>query len=293
MTIECSSISNPPFALLEFTGPDRNEFLHRLLSNDLMLQPGQATSAYYLSVLGRPLAQFWVFQDVQSSWLVCPDLVGEAGLHELDKMHFGEKLAMFNRTPDWHATMLVGPGRSAWLSQKLGQPAPSRWGLQSGPEHLWCRFPLLASGSDLLFTRQPLSTDLPDLSARWELERIQACRPWPTDWSEKTLLLEVAEESDYVDGKGCYPGQEVVARTLHRGHINRHICTLTGSLPQPAAGTRLKLGDKEVGWVSSSAVDLQQVYAMAFLRREAWEPGSQLQREDEGSLIVSHPRREA
>jgi folate-binding protein YgfZ len=289
---ECASIASPPFALLEFSGPERNDFLHRLLSNDLMLQPGQATSAYYLSVLGRPLAQFWIFQGTESSWLVCPDSLAQTGLQELDKMHFGEKLSMADRTDQWHATLVLGAGRTAWLSQELALPAPPPWGLQQSAETLWCRFPWLASGSDLIWTRQPFASPLPDASHRWELERIQACRPWPCDWGEKTLLLELAEATDYVDGKGCYPGQEVVARTLHRGHINRHICYVSGPAPAPAAGTRLRWSDKEVGWISSSVSDQEQAHCLAFLRREAWEPGTPLDREDGGSLQVCRPRRE-
>ena len=106
------------------------------------------------------------------------------------------------------------------------------------------------------------------------------------------MLLEIAEDSDYVDGKGCYPGQEVVARTLHRGHINRHIHCLAGAGLPPAAGCKLKQGDKEVGWISSSAQNQEAFAALAFLRREVWAPGTQLQREDGGEVAVQSPRRE-
>lgn len=106
------------------------------------------------------------------------------------------------------------------------------------------------------------------------------------------MLLEVAEETDYVDGKGCYPGQEVVARTLHRGHINRHLCTLSGLGQAPPVGCKLKQGEKEVGWVSSATAEGDHIWALAFLRREAWEPGTELEREDGGLLTVRSPRRE-
>ena len=149
-----------------------------------------------------------------------------------------------------------------------------------------CRFPFLASGSDLVWTKKPLFDDLRDVSSQWDRERIEAARAWPSDWGEKTMLLEVADTTDYLDGKGCYPGQEVVARTLHRGHINRHIAAVSGSTK---VGDKLKAGDKEVGWISSAADDV----ALAFLRREFWEPGTQLALETGDTVTVLAPRREA
>lgn len=289
-------MANPPFGLLEFTGPDRLSFLHRLLSNDLMLTEGRATSAYYLNVQGRPLSRFWIFLGQDSCWLVCPRELTEASLQELDKMHFGEKLRMHNRSSDWQATLLVGSGRRSWLQENLpaeSVPAHPHWGLGVASGLLWCRFPLLASGSELVFHQAPLHTDsllaLPD----FERERIEACRAWPCDWGEKTMMLEVAEAEDYLDGKGCYPGQEVVARTLHRGHINRHIACLSGSGAVSPPGVRLYFQDKEVGWISSSVATPEGFRALAFLRREVWEPGTRLHNQEGGEMLVTAPRREA
>lgn len=284
-------IPAPPFALLEFTGVERNDFLQRLLSNDMLLKPGEARSAYYLNVQGRPLAQFWVFQWFESTWLVCPKEQAESALAELDKMHFGEKLRMHDRTRDWQGTLLVGAARGQWLEQRLAASVAGPWGFQAEAEWMLCRFPFLASGSDLVWSKKPLFDDLPDVSLQWDLERIQAARAWPCDWGEKTMLLEVADSSDYMDGKGCYPGQEVVARTLHRGHINRHITVVAGS-GAPSLGSKLKAADKEVGWLSSLARDGDGFVALAFLRREYWEPETELVLEDGGLVKVQAPRRE-
>lgn len=293
MSIECGSILNPPFGLIEFTGVERNDFLQRLLSNDVLLKPAQGTSAYYLSVQGRPLSQFWLFQWYESTWLVCPRSLTDTSLQEFDRMHFGEKLRMFDRSADWHGLMLVGPGRGEWLAERLGMEAPpSPFGFGESKDALWCRFPFLASGSELVFGKRPWYLDLPDWSERFDFERIQAARPWPDDWGEKTMMLEVAEETDYLDGKGCYPGQEVVARTLHRGHINRHITYLRGPLPEVRRDLKLLAGDKEAGWISSWVHDDREVHALAYLRREFWAAGTELQREDGGTLTVQTPRRE-
>lgn len=286
-------IPAPPFGLIEFTGVERNDFLQRLLSNEMLLKPGQATAAYYLNVQGRPLAQFWVFQSFESTWLVCPQGQVESALQELDKMHFGEKLRMHDRSREWQGTLLVGSERDAWLEQRLGKAPPAAdWSFQSESDWMLCRFPFLASGSDLVWSKRPLFDDLRDVSAQWDAERIQAARAWPSDWGEKTMLLEVADNTDYVDGKGCYPGQEVVARTLHRGHINRHIGVIAGSGAVPAAGVKLKAEDKDAGWISSAAAVDGDFVGLAFLRRDYWEPGTVLAREDGSTVTVQAARRE-
>jgi len=293
MTKSLSVFQPAPFGLLEFTGPDRGEFLNRLLSNELILQTGQARSAYLLNVQGRPVAQFWVFQDATSSWLVCPQELVEVSLGELDKMHFGEKLQMFNRSADWKPQMLVGPGREDYLGRILGQIPKNRWSLAACPKGNWllCRFPWLASGSDLLWSPTSLTQDLPGLTeAQFEHERILAGRPWPSDWGEKTMFLEIAEEHDYLDGKGCYPGQEVVARTLHRGHINRHLWTLRTAAPVAVKSKLLKDG-KEVGWISAVS-QLDGYPCLGFLRREVQELNLELATECGTTAWVMAPVRE-
>ena len=75
--------------------------------------------------------------------------------------------------------------------------------------------------------------------------------------------------------KGCYIGQETVARLHYRGKPNRHLRGLRLSGPAPA-GTPLRLGEKEVGTVGGSCVSpVHGPIALAILRREA-EPGAEL-----------------
>lgn len=288
------SLSPAPFGLIEFTGPERNDFLQRLLTNEVRLQAGQACPAYFLNVQGRPLLQLWVFQSADSTWVVCPKEQTERALQEFDALHFGEKLRMVDRSEEWHAQLIVGAGRREWIRDEVGLLCDEPWALREKSYALWCVFPWLASGSDLLWTKQPLPQAGAPLSEdQLELEQIQARRPGPADWGEKTMFLEVAEPEEYVDGKGCYPGQEVVARTLHRGHINRHIQVVNGTGPRPAGGAKLLREQKEVGWISRSTEGSGGWFALAYLRTEASEPGTELQLEGGQVCLVVEPRREA
>jgi folate-binding protein YgfZ len=86
--------------------------------------------------------------------------------------------------------------------------------------------------------------------------------------------------------KGCYPGQEVVARMDTYGSVRRRLVGLVLDDPViPARGAKLFSGDREVGWVSSAAQSpqLQSVIAFAFPLRDFSKPGTPLAVEVEGS----------
>jgi folate-binding Fe-S cluster repair protein YgfZ len=78
--------------------------------------------------------------------------------------------------------------------------------------------------------------------------------------------------------KGCYLGQEVIARGTARGHVNRKLCGLVFS-GAPAAGSLLMRDDHEVGQVTSVAHSpaLDCAVGLGFVRREHWDTGNQLE----------------
>jgi folate-binding protein YgfZ len=98
------------------------------------------------------------------------------------------------------------------------------------------------------------------------------------DMGEATLALEVPVEGAISDRKGCYLGQEVIARGTARGHVNRRLCPLEFDGPLPPPDTALVRDGKEVGRVSSALVSLGlgRPVGMGMVRRECWEPGTDL-----------------
>jgi folate-binding protein YgfZ len=98
------------------------------------------------------------------------------------------------------------------------------------------------------------------------------------DMGEPTLALEVPVEDAISDTKGCYLGQEVIARGTARGHVNRRLCALEFEGPLPPAATPLVRDGKEVGRVSSALVSfgLGRPVGLGMVRREFWEPGTEL-----------------
>ena len=100
------------------------------------------------------------------------------------------------------------------------------------------------------------------------------------DMDEETLPLEAGIESRAISfTKGCYVGQEVVIRVLHRGH-GRVAKKLVGLVLQgesaPDSGAPVSSGDREIGHITSSAFSpgLKHPIALAYLHRDFLEPGT-------------------
>lgn len=115
--------------------------------------------------------------------------------------------------------------------------------------------------------------------ATLEVLRIEAGRPrWGAELTEEVIPLEAGlRERAISETKGCYTGQEVIVRILHRGHVNRALRRLElGEEPAPAAGAELFRADgtKAVGTVTSSCSSpaAEQTIGLGYVRREVEPP---------------------
>lgn len=112
-----------------------------------------------------------------------------------------------------------------------------------------------------------------------EALRIAAGRPrWGRELTEDVIPLE----ADLLDraisqGKGCYTGQEVIVRILHRGHVNRHLRRLEFAGPAPERGTKLfeEGTEKPKGVVTSAVANEAGALGLGYVRREI-EPPAEL-----------------
>ncbi|HJV55718.1 MAG TPA: glycine cleavage T C-terminal barrel domain-containing protein, partial [Methylomirabilota bacterium] len=111
-----------------------------------------------------------------------------------------------------------------------------------------------------------------------EILRIEAGQPWyPQDVDASVILPETRLESLVSYTKGCYIGQETVARVKYRGHVNR---ALSGLIVEgdrvPDVGARVLAAGTEVGKVTSAvrSIALGRPIALGYVRREHFEPGT-------------------
>jgi folate-binding protein YgfZ len=130
--------------------------------------------------------------------------------------------------------------------------------------------------------------EVPEAAA--EVLRVETGRPrYGIDLDEGTIPQEAGINDRAVSfTKGCYVGQETVARLHYRGKPNRHLRGLRLSTPLPP-GTPLVLGEREVGSVASSVVSPRHgPIALALIRREA-SPGDELVAGEATATVVELP----
>ncbi len=290
------------------TGRDRQAFLQGMLTNDVKgLGPGQGTAAAFLDAHGKVMALLCVYVLEDRLWIELPPGLTEKTLQALDKFLISEK-ASFEAADDTFAVLAVeGPGARALL-EKLGGAALALAPYQhievaltgapvrvihrseGGGEgfHCWTAAPhgpalwraLVAAGA------RPAGVEALNVL------RLEAGVPWyGHDVDETVILPETRLEPLVSYTKGCYIGQEVVARVKYRGHVNRALSGLILEGEQaPASGAPVIADGKEVGRVTSAvrSFALGKPIALAYIRREHFAPGSAVQVKDGGALIPAH-----
>ncbi len=120
--------------------------------------------------------------------------------------------------------------------------------------------------------------------------RVESGLPeYGVDMSDENLAQETGLDEAISYDKGCYLGQEVVARIHFRGHVNRQLRSLEFDMGPALSGARLLAGDKEVGVITSAVTSPEYGdIGLGYVRREV-EPGSRLRwstAESEGAVVV-------
>ena len=293
------------------SGKDRASYLQGLLTNDIQaLAPGTGCYAAWLTPQGRMLTDLHVFESGDMILLDVPAAELTATLQRLDQFIFSEDVQLEDLSGTMTSVWIHGPAAPALLEQIL----TGAQGLASWPEYHNARaaFDLVSSKNDLRphfpvvvarvsqlgvpgfvvylepAGKQDLERALVDGGAvvadpsAIEAARIEAGYPvFGADMTDDTIPLEAGIEERAISfNKGCYVGQEVIIRVLHRGHgrVARRLVALRLEGDAPAVrGAKIHAGDREVGAVPSAAVspELGSI-ALGYVHRDFTEPGTQL-----------------
>jgi folate-binding protein YgfZ len=142
-------------------------------------------------------------------------------------------------------------------------------------------FIIIADARDTALVRDRLEASMRRRASRavWDIARIEGGRPvFGVDMDENTIPQEANLDTLGAISftKGCYTGQETVARVHFRGHVNRHVRGLVGDAPLPRHARILDANGKDVGDVRSTGISprLGNI-ALAMIRREV-EPGNRV-----------------
>jgi glycine cleavage system T protein len=297
-----------PLGKVVVTGRDRQGFLQGMLTNDVKsLVPGQGMPAAFLDAHGKVMALLCVYALEDRLWLELPVGLTEKTLQTLDKYLISEK-AYFEAADEAFAVLAVqGPGSRAILERLAGKGlelapfAHTEAALAGAAVRIINRAEAGSPGYHVWAAREhgaALWRAILDAGARpvgieaLDAARVEAGVPWyGHDVDDTVILPETRLESLVSYTKGCYIGQEVVARVKYRGHVNR---ALTGLVLEgaavPAYGARVIADGKEIGRITSAVRSpaLGRPIALGYVRREHFEPGTAVHVEVGGVPVPAH-----
>ena len=294
---------------LRVTGDDRVKWLQSIISNDIFpLTPGHGVYSSFLTHKGKMLSYFRVYALPDS--LIVEDVgeIGEATFQALRKfLLYGTKAKMENGAESWGLLLISGPQAPTLIQEAFGCDVGRLQPLTFLSQEIGGHQALLVRTEETGETDVEILIPADGLRSVWE--RLWAVggpmglKPFGTEARDMLRLeaglpragAELTEEivppEANLEGKafsltkGCYPGQEVVARMDTYGSVRRRMVGLVLLDPVlPQKGAKLFSGEREVGWVSSAAhsPSFGCSIALGFPLRDFASPGTTLTVEVDG-----------
>lgn len=291
----------PGRVLVEAAGADRAKSLHNLATQDIKrLAPGRGAETFVTSPQGKTLG-YWTVLVADETLILRSD--GPAWEHL--QPHIA-KYAMFDdstwtdRTADTFELHLAGPDLlPLWNALELRLPPTEDYShfavtASDGEVRFVREAPLGVAGVTILgpaATRDAWTERLADVGSRFGIEhltdeardalRIAAGTPvFGRDVTPDNLPQEVDRDSRAISFvKGCYLGQETVARIDALGHVNKVLRRVSiHSTDLPPVGSKLEADGKAIGTITSAAADPTSagVIALAYVRAAHAQPGTKL-----------------
>jgi|CXWL01.1.fsa_nt_gi folate-binding protein YgfZ len=266
--------------LLRVTGPDRESFLQGMVTNDVKgLAVSASCYAALLTPKGAMVGDVRVFKRADDFVLDTGAGFGAKVKAFLNQYLISED-AEVHDAPELKWLGLWGPQAQRELSA-----LPSEWVLGRAPS-------LFAEGIDVLVAAENVPR-VPQMlggvamlsAATAEVIRVENGMPkYGVDMVETTIPLEANLERAIHYNKGCYIGQEVIARATYRGHMNRKLTGLLVGEAAPVSGSELRRDEKKVGWITSVVRSVRhgENLALGYVHRDSLSAGTELTMGDGG-----------
>lgn len=281
-----------PRGRLRIEGPRAAEMLNGLVTNDVAeLQTGRGVYAAALTPKGKTVADVRIHRIEDEVFLVDAPARAHAGWMSMVRKYVNPRLAPYRDVTADTTMLAIAGARAADVVRRAFGPAalneasglvntPANW---EGTPLTLLRVPDLgdhvmqvvgpAAARDSLWSALVAAEAVPVGLAAWEIARVESGRPeWGLDIDDSTIPQEANLDALHAISytKGCYVGQEVVARIHFRGHVNRHLRgLLCGDELPPMHATLHDAAGKLVGDVRSAVRSPRLgAIALAMVRRE-------------------------
>ena len=302
----CGLMDLPQRGIIELTGRDRLSFLNNLISNQTYdkqakagISAGQGVYAYLLNAKsGRIVADMNVIERGERTLLELDRRLAPTVLAALEKYRFGEQVTLADRSNELHEIVLHGPKSGFAELSPLASTEIELFGVNVT---VWRDDPTGAPGYHVIMPVGEARKVWMNLIARptrpigwaaFNSTRIEAGRPlFGIDFDESVLPHETGPLLNRAVSftKGCYPGQEIVARMHARGGTPRNIVgiRMEGNA-LPIAGTKIydEKGN-EIGGLTSSTISpvlSNAAIALGIVKRPNFNVGTALTIPAEGEM---------
>ncbi len=285
------------------TGEDRVKWLQSVISNDILpLTAGEGLYSSFLSHKGKMLTYFRAYALADALMLEDVGEIGEVTFQSLRKfLLYGTKAKMENCAETWGLLLVSGPKAAALVQTAfavdVSELKPLAFTVHDVGGHRAMIIRTEETGETDLEFLLPADGLVTAWDRLWENGEPMGLKPFGTEAREALrieaglpragvdLTEEIVPPEANLEGKafslskGCYPGQEVVARMDTYGSVRRRMVGLVLSeRVLPPKGAKLFSGDREVGWISSAAhsPSLGRPIAFGFPLRDFTAPGTEL-----------------
>lgn len=291
------------------SGADAVRFVDKFTTAPLAtLSPGESIEGFFADVRGWVIALATLVRTDDGLWIDCPPGVADRLRTHLEHYHIREDVAFVDASAARTAHVVAGPESAVWLARRSEAALPTRLlgtvrtrlgGVDAVVLQVdWC--------GPRGFLVQSSAADAPRLQAWFAAEglpraaltavetvRIEERYPHPADMPDKTLPQELDRTSRAISfTKGCYLGQETVARIDAVGHVNRELALIATAGPKPPEpGSAVTLAGEAVGVITSVCLSplLGGPAALAILHRRALAAGSDLAVGAVAARVVPRP----
>jgi folate-binding protein YgfZ len=290
---------------LELTGRDRTKFLHNFCTAEVRQRvAGESCEAMILNERGKllGLVQLVVMEDT----LQLLTSAGHAATlrQHLERYVIREDVRFSDRTAEFKQ-LFVFPAEPRSIDVPTGFPGPGQWNRLPGGQLAVASTAIAGPGWVVMAEWEQKGVELvsqPEVNPRLrpasntdlELHRIQSgCPRFGVDCDGDSLPQELRRDRLAISfTKGCYLGQETVARIDALGHVNRWLVMVRSHIPAPApsAGSTVLADGRETGRLTSVATDNEGGWwGLATVRRVAGRPGQVLDCAGQAAVVVDFP----
>jgi folate-binding protein YgfZ len=305
-----------PRRQIAVAGSERATYLQGLLTNDITaLQAGSGCYAAWLTPQGRMVTDLHVLESGDLILLDVPEAQHVATLEQLDRFLFSEDVQLASLDDDLTGVWIHGPAAATVIERVVNVTGLGGWRDYQLTRSAFGEAPVVVARIDQLgvpgfcvyvapASRSSLEAALEGAGAvrvshdALEAARIEAGYPlFGIDMTSDTIPLEAGLETRAISTtKGCYVGQEVIIRVLHRGH-GRVAKKLVGlrSKDVVTPGNRIIAAGKDIGVVTSATLSPEHgPVALGYVHRDFVEPGTEVNVQHDGAAVratvTSRPR---